>query len=266
MGAGDVRSPDRRDDSQLFHPHLEADPDRPVVPLRDGADDAGDRGQRVGARRDGPLRALRQHDHRQRRRLRRVPGGPTDPEVRGWHDQHPERRAPRTPQRHRRRDRGLCEAGARPAVAAAAAGRRGARARGVRGANAPAAAGDRVARGVSRCGVGGAGRSVRLGSLLRAWRAQGELLDPAARGARRRPARRRAAGRGHQPRRGALVAGGDVAIGIIRGLRRRAAARPRAVDTRSGGARARRHDWSLVVPRIRRVYDEALAAPTPVVR
>ena len=31
-------------------------------------------------------------------------------------------------------------------------------------------------------------------------------------------------------------------------------------------AMARRHDWSVVVPRIRRVYDEALAAPTPVVR
>ena len=31
-------------------------------------------------------------------------------------------------------------------------------------------------------------------------------------------------------------------------------------------AMARRHDWSVVVPRIRRVYDEALAAPTPALR
>ncbi len=107
-------------------------------------------------------------------------------------------------------------------------------------------------------GVGGARRSVRLGALLRAWRAQGELLDPAARGARRRPARRRAAGRGHEPRRGALVAGGDVAIGNARGLRRRAAARPRAVDTRSGGARAR----DGAAPRLEPWWCRASAAST----
>ena len=82
----------------------------------------------------------------------------------------------------------------------------------------------------------GARGSVRLGPLLRARRAQGELLDPAARSARRRPARRGAAGRRHEPRRGSLVAGGDGAIGDARGLRRRAAARAGAVDA---GVRSR---------------------------
>ena len=123
LGAGDVRRPDRRHDSQLLHAHLEANADRALVPLRHGAHDAGDRGQRVGARRDGALRALRQHDHRQRRRLRRVPGRPPDAAVRGRHDQHPERRPARAPQRHRRRDRRVRAAGPRTAAHAAAARR-----------------------------------------------------------------------------------------------------------------------------------------------
>ena len=106
---------------------LEAEPDRALVPLRDAADDAGDRGQRGGARRDGAIRALRQHDHRQRRRLRRVSGRPADSAVRRRDDQHPERRAARASQRHRRRDRRLRAPRARPAGSATPAGRRGAR-------------------------------------------------------------------------------------------------------------------------------------------
>ena len=60
--------------------------------------------------------------------------------------------------------------------------------------------------------------------------AQGQLLDPAARSAGGRPARRRAAGRRHEPGGRSLDARGDGAIGYAGGVRRRAAARAGAVD------------------------------------
>ena len=192
LGALDVRRPDRRHDSQLLHPHAQAEPDRALAPLRDAAHDAGDRGQRVGARRDGALRALRQHDHRQRRRLRRlpVPGVPI-PRFADGMTNILSVAPPRTPQRHRRGDRRLRAPRARPAGPAAAAGAARGQARGDEAQSTPAAGVDRVARDLSRRGLARARGSVRVGPLLRARRAEGQLLDSPARSAGGRPARRR---------------------------------------------------------------------------
>jgi len=90
------------------------------------------------------------------------------------------------------------------------------------------------------------------------------FFDPAARSARRRP--------GASPRfpgEGTSRAGEHWSLAEMRGRRRpgttptRCSARlrrRRRDQVARAQAMARRHDWSVVVPRIRRVYDEALAA------
>ena len=149
----------------------------------------------------------------------------------------------------------------RPALRLLLAGE-GPVARAVRGAGGAAAGVDRLARCVSRCGLGGARGSVRVGALLRARRRGRRAFrfccsrrSPPACASLRCRARARAAPGDHWSL--AEMARSETPPPMPRRCSERSCRRRRDTS-RSARAMARRHDWSVVVPRIRRVYEDAL--------
>ena len=211
----------------------------------------------------GALRALRQHGHRQRRRLRGVPGGPAAAAVCRRHDQHPERRASRASQRHRPDHRRLRAACARTAAAAAAAGGRGP-SRPLRSAG---GGGCRRRSRRACCFSARSGRSaptcMRRRTATRSLRARRVFRSCCSK--RSPPGCAVAALPGEGTSRAgehwslAEMAQAETADAYADAIERALApATPETVAR--ARAMARRHDWSVVVPKIRRVYDEALAA------
>ena len=262
LGAPRVRWPDRRNHSQLLRPHSDSDAAGALLSLGDGTHDEGHRRQRGRARHDRALCAVREHGDSQRRRLRRVRAGTSDDAVQRRDDQRARHRQTRRAERHRHHHRCVRAAGPRAREHQAPAGGRRPAARAVPKHRRPPCRARSAAR-IAFLGAVWDERADLYASahcfVLGARKASFSILLLEALAAGLRVAAMPGEGSSKAGEHWSLAemassqSAADLSAAIARALA------PTSPDYLSRArAMARRFDWGAIVPRIRRVYDEAV--------